>query len=147
MQEIAQADRLASFRHACRQHRLRVTPQRFAIYREIVRLKTHPSAEKVFRIAKRRFPDISFDTVNRTLLSFVRIGILDLVEGSGNSRRYDPNLAAHHHLHCVKCGAVSDFNCRAFDRLEIPPEVHQGFTVLGKRVVLQGICTKCSKKK
>jgi len=147
MQKSAQAELLASFRHKCRQHRLKVTPQRFAIYRELVRLKTHPSAERVFRIARRRFPNISFDTVNRTLLSFARIGILELVEGSGYSRRYDPNLTPHHHLHCVKCGAISDFDCRRFDRLEIPPEINRDFTVLGKRVVLQGICSKCGKRK
>jgi Fur family peroxide stress response transcriptional regulator len=147
MQESAQADLLTSFRHACRQHRFRVTPQRFAIYRELARLKNHPSAEKVFRVIRRRFPNISFDTVNRTLRSFVRIGILEFVEGSGNSRRYDPNLNTHHHLHCVKCGAIADFDCRAFDRLLIPPDIHRGFTVLGKRVVLQGICRKCCRKK
>ena len=147
MQQVSQADLLATFRNACRQHRFRVTPQRFAIYRELLRLKTHPSAEKVFRITKRRFPNISFDTVNRTLLQFVRIGILEFVEGSGNSRRYDPNLNSHHHLHCVKCGAIADFDCQAYDGLEIPSEVHRDFTVLGKRVVLRGICRECSRKK
>ena len=47
-----------------------------------------------------------FDTVNRTLLSFAHMGILDIVEGYGYPKRFDPNLARHHHFHCLKCHRI-----------------------------------------
>jgi len=137
----------ALFRETCRRNRLKITPQREAIYRELGRLKSHPSAVGVYRIVRKEFPSISFDTVHRTLLTFSEIGLVDVVEGYGNPRRFDPNLEQHHHLHCIRCGAVVDFYHRGYDNLEIPPAVSREFTVLGKKVVLKGYCRGCGSKK
>ena len=39
-----------------------------------------------------------------------------------------------------------DFFCPEYDRLEPPSEVPDGFRVLGKKVVIKGICRKCGEK-
>jgi Fur family peroxide stress response transcriptional regulator len=82
--------------------------------------------------------------VSRTLLTFAEIGIVDLVEVYGGAKRFDPNVKSHHHLHCVSCGHIRDFQNDQFNNLDIPVEIRQQFTVLNSRVILKGICDKCS---
>jgi len=131
------------FLEKCKQHNLKVTPQRMAIHRAVIQSMNHPSADEIYRIVKEQFPNISFDTVNRTLLTFSQIGILKIVESFRGARRFDPNLENHHHLHCINCGKIIDFNNENYDQLEVPSNIQPGFTVLNKRVVLSGICKEC----
>jgi len=137
------SEHLSSFMAKCRQHNLKVTPQRIAIFRELTRSKDHPSAVAMFEIIRKQFPSISFDTVNRTLLTFAEIGIADVVEGYGGPRRFDPETESHHHLHCTRCDRIIDFQCEDYDNLAIPEKIRQKFTVLGKRVILNIVCDKC----
>ena len=143
MQKEARTDKIHEFVEICQAHQLKVTPQRVAIFNQLLNLETHPSADAVYQIVSKEFPNISFDTVNRTLLTFSEIGIVDVVEVFGGARRFDPNLKNHHHLHCTQCGKVIDFYSRAYDNLKVPEELHQEFQVTGKRVVLRGLCQTC----
>lgn len=128
----------------CREHNLKVTPQRVAIYRELRDSTAHPTVDAMFQIVKKEFPNISYDTVSRTLLTFTEIGLVDLVEVYGGAKRFDPNVKSHHHLLCVSCGKILDFHNDAYNNLDIPDEIRQRFKVLTSRVVLKGICEQCS---
>jgi Fur family peroxide stress response transcriptional regulator len=139
-------DLIKFFTDKCRQHNLKVTPQRMAIYTELIKSKNHPSAELIFQRIRKQFPNISFDTVNRTLFTFSEIGLVDVVEGLGRPRRFDSDMSMHHHFHCIKCGNIIDFNSDAYNSLEIPEDIERKYTVIRKRVVLKGICDKCRKK-
>ena len=141
-----QAALMALFRHKCKEHNLRITPQRSAIYKELIKSKDHPSASTIFNQVREIFPDISFDTVNRTLLTFAEIGIVSAVEGYGEPKRFDPNTELHHHFRCIKCNKIIDFRHKFFDKIKIPQDIQKQFTVLSKRVLLEGICDKCVKK-
>jgi Fur family peroxide stress response transcriptional regulator len=133
------------FKNRCREHGLKITPQRNAIYKELIKSKNHPNATTVFKQVKKVFPNISFDTVNRTLLTFAEIGIVSMVEGFGESKRFDPNIESHHHFRCIKCNGIIDFQHKSFDKMKIPEDIQKQFSVLNKRVVLEGICDKCKK--
>ncbi|MGD9301199.1 MAG: transcriptional repressor [Desulfobacterales bacterium] len=133
------------FIEACKTHHLKVTPQRMAIYRELVHSTEHPTVDAMFQTVKKEFPNISYDTVSRTMLTFAEIGMVDLVEVYGGAKRFDPNVTVHHHLHCVSCGKILDFHNDQYNNLDIPDEIRQRFRVLTSRVVLKGICDKCSK--
>ena len=130
----------------CKENRLRITPQRVAIYNVLQNSKDHPNTEAVYRKIKKVSPNISFDTVNRTVLTFADIGLVKVVEGRGDPKRFDPNTDNHHHFRCVKCNEIFDFKDSSFDNLDIPPSIKKHFTVLGKKVVLEGICNKCGKR-
>jgi Fur family peroxide stress response transcriptional regulator len=131
------------FKRVCREHRLKITPQRVAIYKELVKSETHPTTDTIYQIVKKEYPHISFDTVNRTLLTYAETGIVDVVEIFGGAKRFDPNINNHHHLHCTQCGKVFDFYSRAYDNLKVPDELQAQFQVTGKRVVLKGLCREC----
>ena len=135
---------LQDFIDTCRTHNLKVTPQRMAIYRELADSTEHPTVDAMFQAVKREFPNISYDTVSRTMLTFAEIGMVDLVEVYGGAKRFDPNVTNHHHLHCVSCGEILDFHNDQYNNLDIPDAVRQRFRVLSSRVVLKGICDKCS---
>lgn len=131
------------FLEKCRENSLKVTPQRRAVYEELLRAKEHPSADLVYRRLKKAFPNISLDTVNRTLLTFSEIGIVNVVEGYGQPKRFDPNVSSHHHFRCVKCNAIIDFYDKSYDDMKVPKDILKKFTVLNKKVVLEGLCDKC----
>ncbi len=131
------------FYKKCKENHLKVTPQRVAIYDQIINLVNHPTAEQVYKIIAKQYPNISLDTVNRTLLTFAKIGIVRVIEGFGSPRRYDPNLENHHHVHCINCGKILDFYSDKYENISIPKEIDRKFRIYNKRIVLSGICKKC----
>ena len=134
------------FRKKCKKHNLKVTPQRIVIYKELLKSKDHPNTDVLFKRVKNIIPDISLDTVNRTLLTFSKIGIVNIVEGNGEPRRFDPNIKNHHHFRCIKCNAIIDFDYKLYDNIEVPEKINKKFVVRNKKVLLEGYCNKCRKK-
>jgi Fur family peroxide stress response transcriptional regulator len=146
MQENIDEHRVQRFIATCRQNNLKVTPQRVAIYRALIRSDQHPTADMMYQAVQREFPSISFDTVNRTLLTFAGLGVVDVVEVFGGPKRFDPNVDDHHHMHCMACGQIIDFQHASYARLAVPAEIARTFRVLSKRVVLKGLCAACAQE-
>ena len=144
MQNMDLDHRVQQFIETCRRHRLKITPQRVAIYRALMRSHQHPTADLMFRTVQADFPNISFDTVNRTLLTFADIGVVDVVEVFGGPKRFDPDINDHHHLHCKACGKIIDFENDDYSDLDVPETIAGTFTVISKRVVLKGLCDACT---
>ena len=136
-------ERLFSFEGICREHGLSITPQRVAIYQELLSSQEHPSAIMIHKKVREYYPNISLDTVNRTLLTFHKIGLAKAVGGTGDPKRFDPNIESHHHFRCVSCGKIVDFLNESYDSLEIPEEIQKKFVVLDKKVHLEGYCDNC----
>jgi Fur family peroxide stress response transcriptional regulator len=134
------------FYRKSKDHGLRITPQRTAIYQELLKAKDHPSADNVYKRIVKKIPNISFDTVNRTLLTFSQIGVANIVEGYGQPKRYDPDTDTHHHFRCTRCNKITDFHNEDYDNLIVPHEIQKHFTVFQKKVVLEGLCDRCKKK-
>jgi len=139
--------KIEDFQDRCRQAGLKVTPQRVEVYKTLIKSNEHPSAEKLFRSVRKKVPNISLDTVNRTLLTFAEIGEASIVEGSGDVKRYDGGLDSHQHFKCVKCKRIIDFHYKPYDNIKVPGSLNSKFTVLRKTVYLEGICNICRKKK
>jgi len=129
----------------CREAGLKVTPQRTAIYKALIESKEHPSADMLYRKVRKVFPNISLDTVNRTLLTLAEIGAAFIVEGSGDVKRFDGYLETHQHFKCVKCRRIVDFHHKPFDNIPVPRSISKKFTVLRKTVYFEGICDLCRK--
>ena len=145
MQNKDTVSQLNRFADICRRNQLKITPQRMAIYRELMQSRQHPTADMMFQKIRAEFPNISFDTVNRTLLTFAQIGVAEVVEVFGGAKRFDPDISVHHHLHCTVCGKIIDVQDDRYVDLEIPDAITRQFTVTGWRVVFKGACHTCSK--
>ena len=146
MENHSAENQIARFIQTCKMNNLKVTPQRISIYRELIKSKDHPSTDAMFQTIRKEFPNISFDTVHRTLLTFSEIGIADVVEGYGGSKRFDPDVTEHHHMHCMICGDIMDFHHEAYSNLKVPDGIKKRFSVVTRRVVLKGICENCNEK-
>jgi Fur family peroxide stress response transcriptional regulator len=146
MDSTQKKEKLLVFENICRTHGLSITPQRTAIYKELISSSDHPSAMTIFKKVREYYSNISLDTVNRTLLKFQEIGLAKVVESTGSPKSFDPNLEPHHHFKCIKCGRITDFKDEIFDALEVPLTIKGKFVILNKVVHLEGICDKCKTK-
>ena len=131
------------FINKCRDSGLKVTPQRLAIYRELLKTEEHPSAEMMYSKIRQNLPGISLDTVNRTLITLSEIGAANIVEGTGDARRFDAGTDVHQHFKCIKCKKIIDFHHKPFDDIKLPAYINKKFKVLRKTVYLEGICDVC----
>ena len=135
------------FMACCKNSGLKITPQRCSVYKHLLRSKSHPTAEETFQAVRKEYPNISYDTVNRTLLTFAQIGLADIVQTKGGARRFDLASDEHHHFQCLECGTIIDFSDRDYDDLKIPASIRRRHEVFTKRVVLSGLCRECRKSK
>ena len=91
-------------------HRLRCTSQRECIYRALASTNTHPSADELYVLVKRKQPGIALATVYNALEAFTRRGLARrFTDPSGHSSvaRYDADT--HDHVHFVdQDGRVRD---------------------------------------
>ncbi len=134
---------MEQFYRSCEENNLKITPQRIAIYRGLKGAKDHPSADTIYKKVRKTLPNISFDTVYRTLVTFSKIGLIHIVEGYGDSKRFDPNLDTHHHTRCVRCNTIGDFHYPSYDDIKVPREICDGFTIKNVKVVVEGVCERC----
>ena len=136
-------EKVSGFVDRCRASGRKITSQRIAIYRELIRSEDHPSAEMLHRKIKKSSPSISLDTVNRTLLTLHEMGEASIVEGTGDPKRFDAGTEKHQHFRCIKCKRIIDFHHQPFDEIKIPANLRKKFTVLRKTIYLEGICDRC----
>jgi len=127
----------------CREVGLRVTPQRLAIYKELLRSEEHPSAEMLYERLKPAWPTLSLDTVNRTVLMLSEIGAAFIVDGTGGARRFEAGLEPHQHVICIKCNRIVDFHHEPLDEIELPRTITQKYKILRKTVYVEGLCDLC----
>src|SRR5512142_611576 len=92
---------------------LKLTPQRLAIVREIVRDPTHPTAQELYERLRPVMPSMSFATVYNTLDALASRGLCSARALAPGAARFDPNMAPHDHLVCDGCGMVRDVDAPA----------------------------------
>lgn len=124
----------------------RITPQRLSIFSFLVESKSHPSAEDVYQQVKKEFPNISFDTVNRTLLSLLEKGLIKLIESGYGPRRFDANLKPHYHFRCLHCKRIIDFQSKEYDNVNVPEKLKKKYKIIKQEIILTGICPECISK-
>ncbi len=139
-------EKLEAFYNCCRKQHLKITPQRVEVYKALIASSDHPSAEAVYARVKQVLPNVSLDTVNRTLNTLSRIGAAFIVEGSGDVKRFDGNLENHQHFKCIKCKKFFDFYHDGFENIRVPQKLGHKFEVLKTTVYVEGLCRPCFEK-
>jgi len=133
---------ISDFKNNCRASGLKVTPQRTIIYEELLNSDDHPNVELLYNRVKKRLPDISFDTVYRTLMTFHEMNMAEVVEGLCSTKRYDYNTEKHYHFICIKCGAIHDIMDIPFN-FKTPEPIKQRYNPSNTRIIFEGTCNKC----
>ena len=140
-------NRVKAFSGACRDLGIKATHQRAEIYRELARTEEHPDVETIYSRVRRRIPEISLDTVYRTLRLLEEKGIITRVGSLSERTRFDANTARHHHFVCTECGFVGDLYNEEWNNVRAPTEVTAMGTVNSIHVELRGLCKTCQKKR
>ena len=87
----------------------RNTRQRAVILDILRESLSHPTAETIYKEARRVIPNISLGTVYRNL-NFLRDQRLvrEIRPSDGGSSRFEGILSPHAHFHCVACHGLMD---------------------------------------
>ncbi len=122
---------------------LKLTHQRLAIYQALADTESHPTAEEVHATVKRSYPMMSLNTVYTTLETLKSIGLIQEMHFLDNSARYDANVEPHHHVICLACRRVEDFEDAELDRIQAPATVKRRYRLVGHHVQFLGYCPSC----
>lgn len=127
--------------------RLRHSRQREVVLEAVRSTMDHPTAEWVFRQARRRLPRISLATVYRNLKELAAEGELREVHIGGQNARYDGNTGRHYHIRCLACGRVGDLPLSVDESLERAAARATNYVILGHAMEVHGLCPSCQQNK
>ncbi|MEG1002544.1 Fur family transcriptional regulator [Clostridium sp.] len=126
-----------------KEKKLKLTPQRLAVYKYLMSTTEHPSAEVIYKAIQEDFPTMSLATVYKALKTLVDVGLVqELNVGEGNFR-YDGNADSHPHIQCISCGRVDDLMNLSFDHLNSEVEQNSDYKVLSNQTYFYGLCKDC----
>jgi len=123
---------------------MRLTPQRQIILEELSKVKTHPTANEVYDMVRKRLPRIGLGTVYRNLDLMADSGLILKLEVGGTQKRFDATTELHYHIRCSKCGRVDDIEMEALHHLEQAAGDATDYQVLGHHIEFTGICKACA---
>jgi len=127
--------------------KFRMTRQRQVILQEINKVDTHPTADQVYEIARRRLPHISLGTVYRNLEILSECGMIQKLELGGSQKRFDGCREKHYHIHCIGCGRVGDLTTAKTLDIENTFRGKSDYEIVGHKLELLGLCPQCRKRK
>ncbi len=124
----------------------RLTSQRRIVLEEIRKVRTHPTADEVYQMVRKRIPNVSVATVYRNLDFLAENGFIIKLKTKDKKARFDGHPEPHLHLCCRGCGYVADiFDCTC--KLPCSKEVKAtGFVPDISCLEIPGLCKKCSRK-
>ena len=123
---------------------MRVTNQRALILEIIRRGRGHLDADEVYRRAREKQPHLSLSTVYRTLRTLKKLDLVEELHFDEAHHHYEAKPAAeHHHLICLNCGKVVEFECPLTQKMKDDIAREKGFEVTGVEVQMTGYCSKC----
>jgi Fur family transcriptional regulator, peroxide stress response regulator len=121
---------------------LRVTPQRCAVYANLLGRTDHPTVEQLLRDLNQSFPISSQATVYSSLQALQNAGLVREVLLDEGVSRYDANVMPHHHFRCGSCGSIEDIDWSALPPLSLGG-LRPGLKVEGYEVTVHGTCERC----
>jgi Fur family peroxide stress response transcriptional regulator len=140
------SDKLTALEVACRRHGLPLTVQRRVILEALAGRADHPTADEILAQVRRRLPEVSRTTVYRVLDTLVRLGVAAKICSPGAGVRFDPKTDRHHHLVCVHCEKVMDFEAPPLNALRLPDVGTRAFTIHDYSIHFRGLCADCEKR-
>lgn len=128
---------------------LRATPIREGVLALLLR-EGRPLSHADLTARSEEIPKCDKVTLYRTLESLTEHGLVHKAQGIDAQWRYcasDPELPGcpgnHPHFLCLSCGAMVCLLGQALPRIEVP----KGVIVLGKQLIVYGICDACTRAK
>lgn len=125
---------------------LRMTRQRKIILEELRKVDTHPSADEVYEMVRKRLPRISLGTVYRNLEILSEQGDIQKLEPGCSLKRFDGNPSEHCHVRCIRCDRIADVPMTTDLEIDLDKVNSADFKIIGHRLEFLGLCPRCSGK-
>lgn len=122
---------------------IRLTTQRQIILEELSKVKTHPTANDVYDMVRKRLPRIGLGTVYRNLELMAENGMILKIEVGGTQKRFDATIVPHYHIRCADCGRVDDLDVPVLHELGEAAAKASEYCILGHHVEFSGLCPDC----
>jgi Fur family peroxide stress response transcriptional regulator len=145
--DVYAIERLKKLEQVCRERGLPLTSQRRAVLEVLLQRSDHPTADQIFEAVHERSPEISRRTVYRVLEMLVEFGLIRRVHHPGAAARFDAKTHRHHHLVCMGCNKIVDWESSDLDGISLPKGKLHGFDICDFSVQLMGMCPECRKAK
>ncbi len=105
-------------------------------------LGTHPSAEQLLELAKKKMPGISRATVYNNLADMENEHMIYRLSGLGSAERFDLDAHPHGHFYCLRCHKIADIH---LPEIQSAVEKEIGATPDFYDIALRGVCRECKK--
>ena len=122
---------------------MRMTRQRQVILEELGKVTSHPTADEVYQMVRRRLPRISLGTIYRNLDILSQKGVILRLSSGGPQRRFDATVEPHYHIVCEECGRTDDLPIPLNTRLDHLARKACKYKVRGHTLVFCGVCPEC----
>lgn len=126
---------------------MRLTTQRQIILEELGKVTSHPTANEVYDMVRKRLPRIGLGTVYRNLELLADSGVILKLEVGGTQKRFDATVDPHYHIRCSRCGKVDDIEIPVQSHINEAATMASNYQVLGHHIEFSGICHTCNEKK
>lgn len=136
-------EKIAELESRCREQGVPLTLQRRVILEDLAGRCDHPTADQIYEAVTARYQGMSRTTVYRVLETFVKLGVAQKISNPEAKARFDADTRRHHHVVCLGCNRVIDFDGEELGDLAIPAEMTDGFTVTNYSLTVTGFCACC----
>ena len=130
-----------------KEKKLKLTPQRIAVYKYLKSTKEHPSAEVIYKALQPEYPTMSLATVYKALKTLVEVDLVQEINVGEGNFRYDGMVSAHSHIQCLSCGRVDDIEGFCFSDLNEKVQKNSDYEVMTNQVYFYGLCKDCKNQK
>ena len=121
----------------------RSTKQRQVILDVLEHTKSHPTADEVYQLVRKKIPRISLGTIYRNLEKLSASGTITKIENAGGQNRYDGDAAPHYHARCCECGKIKDVELDPIKEInQVACEIEQ-FNITDHKLEFIGLCHHC----
>lgn len=127
----------------------RSTRQRKLIYDILKATHEHLDVESLYRRARDIDSRVSLSTVYRTISLLKEAGMVDELIFEDDRRCYEfknGNGYQHHHIRCLSCGDIVEFQTDYARQLRDKVANEMGFTVESLKIDVSGYCETCAKR-
>lgn len=122
----------------------RITPQRELLLRTLEESDRHLDAEELFFLAREHDPRLSLSTVYRTLNVLKEMGLVEELHLGEEHHHYEvAGAGEHHHLICMGCESVIEFESPLLEQLKREIAAEHDFEISGIHIDLTGLCAQC----
>ena len=123
---------------------MRITNQRALILEIIRQGQGHLDADALYRRARGKQPRLSLSTVYRTLQTFKKLGLVEECHFDESHHHYEVKPPAeHHHLVCLSCGRVIEFQYPLARYVKRNIAEVKDFEIVDTEICMTGYCSKC----